>query len=113
MSSILRLETRRNVTPLFLPILVGLLWVSPYGRSLEGLAVWTRRSSAPQEPPLGVLPFVAGAAAWTASRDSRRHTGELLATTARDSWRRGLAAWAATVAWSLLFLATATGVLYA
>lgn len=113
MSSILRLETRRNVTPLFLPILIGLLWISPYGRSLEGLPVWARRSSALQESLLVVLPFVAGAAAWTASRDSRRQTGELLATTARDSWRRGLAAWAATVAWSLLFLAAATGVLYA
>ncbi|MBO2460007.1 hypothetical protein [Actinomadura violacea] len=112
MIGLLRLELRRNITPFLLPTLAILLWLSPYGRSLTGTAVWTRRGEALQETLLGLGPAMAGAAAWTASRENRARTRELLATTARGGWSRTLPGWAATALWGLALLAAATGVLY-
>jgi len=111
-TSVLRLEARRNITPLLLPVMALLLWFSPYGRSLGDLALWARRSSALQESLLGIAPFMAGVAAWTASRDGRGQTLDLLATTPRGSWRRGLYGWAATTLWGLLFYALAAALLF-
>jgi hypothetical protein len=112
MTSVLRLEARRNVTPLLLPVLAVLLWFSPYGRSLGDLALWPRRSGTLQESLLSIGPFMAGVAAWMASRDGRRQTRDLLVTTARPGWLRMLSGWAATTLWGLLFYAVATGVLF-
>lgn len=112
MSSVLRLEARRNITPLLLPVLALLVWFSPYGRSLGDLALWTRRNNALLESMLGVAPFMAGVAAWTASRDGRRQTLDLMATTPVGRWRRALYGWAATTLWGLLFYAVATTILF-
>jgi hypothetical protein len=112
MMGLLRLELRRNVTPFLLPTLAVLLWISPYGRSVTGTAVWTRRGEALQETLLGLGPVIAGAAAWTASREKRARTGELLASTARGGWSRTLPGCAATALWGLAFLSAATGFLY-
>ncbi|MBO2445688.1 hypothetical protein J4573_01155 [Actinomadura barringtoniae] len=109
--SVLRLEARRNITPLLLPVLALLLWFSPYGRSLGDPALWVRRSSALLESMAGIAPFMAGVAAWTGSRDGRRQTLDLMATTPVSGWRRALYGWAATTAWGLLFYAVAAAVL--
>ncbi|WP_433136345.1 hypothetical protein ACQPZ8_29490 [Actinomadura nitritigenes] len=112
MIRLLRLELRRNVVPLLLPVLTVLVWVSPYGRSLAEPAVWPRRAEVLQETLLGVGPVMAGAGAWTASREHRARMRDLLASTARGAWARTLPGWAATALWGLAFLAAATGVLY-
>lgn len=112
MMGLLRLELRRNLTPFLLPTLAALLWFSPYGRSLSGTAIWARRGQALEEALLGLGPAMAGIAAWTASREKRARTRELLASTARGGWSRSLPGWAATALWGLAFLTVATGALY-
>ncbi|MER6817552.1 hypothetical protein ABT299_50590 [Spirillospora sp. NPDC000708] len=112
MIRLLRLELRRNIMPLLLPVVAVLLWISPYGRSLAGIAVWTRRGAVLQDALQGFGPVAAGAAAWTGSREHRARMRDLMASTARGSWARTLPAWAATALWGLGFLAVAVGVLY-
>src|SRR5262249_40074674 len=54
----------------------------------------------------------AGAAAWTGSREGRRHTTELVTIAARPRWARLLAAWAAATGWALAGYLGCAAVLY-
>lgn len=105
------IELRRNalpVLPVFMPIMVLVLWLSPISRNLTPVALWPDRSTDLQSAVQGLGPFVAGAAAWTASRDHRRDLTELLRSTPGSPFRRAVVTWAATTAWAVLaYLATA------
>lgn len=111
---LLRIELRRNAAWMLLPLLAALLWVaSPYGRALRApVALWSSRSIGLQTSLQVIGPFVAGMAAWMASREARRGLGDLLASTARGWWSRRLAVLAATAAWSLALYLAAGAVLF-
>jgi hypothetical protein len=57
-------------------------------------------------------PFAAGLGAWAASREGRRNTGDLLATTVRPAWARQASALGATLFWLLLTFGVAVAALY-
>jgi hypothetical protein len=57
-------------------------------------------------------PFAAGLGAWVASREGRRNTGDLLATTVRPAWARQASALGATLFWLLLTFGVAVAALY-
>jgi hypothetical protein len=109
-----RLELRRNAMWLMLPLIAVLMWfASPYGRVMKApLVLWSSRSLAMQGSLQVIGPFVAGVAAWMASRDSRRKITDLVRTTAWLAWRRQLTTWAATTAWAVGFYGLATAVLF-
>jgi hypothetical protein len=110
---LLRIELRRSAMLLLLPALAGLLWFFQYRRAFGTTALWSLRSSDMQDA-LGLIgPFVAGVAAWMASRDRRRRMTDLVGTAARPRWTRQLTTWAAVAAWALAFYAAATAVLFA
>ncbi|HLI40398.1 MAG TPA: hypothetical protein VKV35_01975 [Streptosporangiaceae bacterium] len=113
---LLRIELRRSTMPWLLPLIAALFWFDSY-RPSTGM------------PPLYVLrtfwnmgqghtiidfgPFVAGAAAWTGSRDGRRRTADLVAGTARPRWAAQLAAWAAAAIWAVAAYLAFTGAMFA
>jgi hypothetical protein len=109
---LLRIEARRNVLLALSPLLLLLVAASPVGRHLAPVALWPDRSIGPQNILQGIGPFVAGSAAWMASREHRRGMTDLLASTPRDAWVRSLLTWAATAGWAILFYAAATGALF-
>ena len=57
-------------------------------------------------------PFAAGLAAWVASREGRRKTGDLLATTVRPAWARQASALGATLFWLLLTFLAGVAAIY-
>jgi hypothetical protein len=100
---VLRIEIRRSVVLWAVPLLAALFFFDAY-RTASGLPpVWTVRSSViTANMILDFGPFGAGLAAWVASRESRRKTGDLLATTVRPEWARQASALGATLFWLLL-----------
>jgi hypothetical protein len=56
--------------------------------------------------------FAAGLAAWAGSREGRRKTGDLVATTPRAVWARQSVALAGTLCWMLLAFLAGVAVLY-
>ena len=56
--------------------------------------------------------FAAGLAAWVGTREGRRKTGDLLATTARAAWARQATVLAATAFWMVLAFLAETAVIY-
>jgi hypothetical protein len=56
--------------------------------------------------------FVAGVAAWMGSRDSRRHTADLVTATPRPRWTAWLVTWAATAIWAVILYLCGVGVIY-
>jgi len=104
---VLRIEIRRSVVLWSVPLLLALFFFDSF-RTAAGLPpVWTVRSSVVTTNMIADFgPFAAGLAAWVASREGRRKTGDLLATTVRPAWARQASALGATLFWLLLtFLA--------
>jgi hypothetical protein len=113
MSRLLRIELRRNTMVWMLPVVGALFWFLAYRRSMALPPLWNVRAMTMQGLAVAVfIPTVAGAAAWTASREARRSVTDLLAVTARPRWARQAAAWAATTAWSLICYGVCVGILY-
>ncbi|RKT84271.1 ABC-type transport system involved in multi-copper enzyme maturation, permease component [Saccharopolyspora antimicrobica] len=86
-------------------VLTTLLFVQPWG-ALNWNAV-------AQSMRFGMLyagPLMATAGAWTAGRELRRGTGDLLATAPRPAWQPYVAAWAALTAAALIGLVLACAV---
>lgn len=105
MIRLLRIEVRRNalpVLPVFLPIMVLVLWLSPISRNLTPVALWPDRSTDLQSAIQGLGPFVAGAAAWMAAREHRRDLTDLLRSTPGSPFHRAVLTWAATTGWAVL-----------
>lgn len=111
---LLRLELRRNAMLWMLPLLIVLFWALTYRDTMALPALWsTRVGSFQHDHGLpAFVPFAAGAAAWMGSRDGRRGTTELVATTPRSRWTSLLTTWAATTLWALLTYLACIAVLY-
>lgn len=102
---LLRLELRRNVLPVLLPVLVLLLAVSPIARHLRPVALWYDRSGDLQSSLQVIGTITAAAAAWMAGREHRRGMTDLVGSTPRDPWTRSLTTLAATAGWAVLVYA--------
>jgi hypothetical protein len=108
---LLWIEVKRNAVLWVLPLLALLVYVDTY-RTVSGYPpVWSVRALAvPDRLLVDFAAFAGGFSAWAGSRESRRKTEDLLATTARPAWTRQLAALAGTMFWLVLaFLAAVAG----
>ena len=85
----LRLEIKHNPVVWVLPILAAIFYFNTY-RAAAGLPpTWTLRAWPLTGPNLVFFSVLAaGIAAWSATREGRRKTGDLLATPARAAWAR-------------------------
>jgi hypothetical protein len=99
---LLRLELRRNILPWLLPVIIALFWFDSFRGSLGGPSLWSVRTFLSLGQGHDVIdfgPLVAGAAAWTGSREFRSHTTDLVTVTPVPRWAARLATWAATICW--------------
>ena len=113
LARLLRLELRRNVMPLILPVAVGLFWFTSYRKAMAMPPLWGLRAASIQTGAVAafVCP-VTGAAAWMGSREARRRTIDLVTITARPQWARQLATWAATASWAIAGWLVCAAVVY-
>jgi hypothetical protein len=86
-SALLRIEARRSVALLLLPVLLGLAWFSFSAGSGAFCRrfLWIEVSVAVRNTAFFAAPCLAGAAAWLAGRERRRGMGELLGTVPQNS----------------------------
>jgi hypothetical protein len=110
---LLWIEIKRNPVLWALPLLAVLFWFDTY-RTVSGYPpVWTVRASAvPDRLLFDFAAFAGGFSAWAGSREGRRKTADLLASTVRPAWVRQLAALAGTMFWLVLAFLVAVVVLY-
>jgi hypothetical protein len=112
-SRLLWLEIRRNATVWALPLVAVLLFFDSYRTAGGYPPVWDVRASIIGNHMLFDFgTFAGGLSAWAGSREGRRHTRDLVATTARPVWTRQAAALAGTLFWVLLGFLAAVAVLY-
>ncbi len=110
---LLRLELRNNAMLWMLPVAAVLFWLTTYRKVMAMPPLWNLRAPGMQTGALVAFVWpVAGAAAWTGSREGRRHTADLVAIAARPRWARLLAAWAATTCWAMVGYLGCVAVLY-
>src|SRR5580693_5587319 len=107
------LECKRNAVPYLLPLLAAAFYFNTI-RTADGYPpVWTVRASViPNDMLFEFSVFAAGLAAWAGSREGRRKTADLVATTPRAAWARLSAALAGTLSWLLLAFLAGVAVLY-
>ncbi len=108
----LRLEFKRNAVPYVLPLLAAVFYFDTL-RTADGFApIWTLRASAiPDHMLFEFSAFAGGLAAWAGSREGRRKTVDLVATTPRAAWARSIAL-AGTLCWLLLAFLAGVAALY-
>jgi hypothetical protein len=109
----LRLEFKRNAVPYVLPLLAAVFFFDTL-RTADGFApVWTLRASAITDHMLFEFSaFAGGLAAWAGSREGRRKTTDLVASTSRAAWARRSIALAGTLCWLLLAFLAGVAALY-
>ena len=109
----LRLEFKRNAVPYVLPLLAAVFYFDTL-RTADGFPpVWALRASViPNHMLIEFSAFAGGLAAWAGSREGRRKTLDLVATTPRAAWARLGAALAGTLCWLLLAFLAGVAVLY-
>jgi hypothetical protein len=107
------LEFKRNAVPYVLPVLAAVFYFNTI-RTADGYPpVWTVRASVIEDQMLFEFgAFAAGLAAWAGSREGRRKTADLVATTSRAAWARQSVALAGTLGWMLLAFLAGVAVLY-
>jgi hypothetical protein len=110
---LLRLEIKHSPFLWALPVLAALFYYDTY-RSTVGLPpIWTIRASVVTDHMLNDFSvFAAGLAAWAGSREGRRKTGDLLATTVRAAWARRVTVFAGTAFWALLAFLAGVALVY-
>ncbi len=109
----LRLEIKHNAVVWVLPVLAALFYVNAYRTAAGFPPTWTVRASVITGSNLVFFSVIAaGIAAWTATREGRRKTGDLLATTARAAWARQATVLAATAFWMVLAYLAGVAVIY-
>jgi len=113
MRRLLAIEVRHSAMLPMLPVLAGLLLLSPIARHLTPVALWTSRSNDVQSTVQAIGPFVAGTAAWMAYRERRRAVSDLLVCTPYPPLARRLATWAAVAVWAALCYLVNVGVVFA
>jgi len=110
---VLRIEIRRSVVLWAVPLLLALFYFDTFRTAAGFPAVWTVRSSVITDHMIAdFCPFAAGLAAWVASREGRRKTSDLLATTVRPAWARQASALGATLFWLLIAFLAGVAALY-
>ena len=110
---LLWLELRRNAMPWMFPLLAALFVFDPFRTAMGYGPFWDLRASVLENKLLpDFVLFVAGVAAWMGSRDSRRHTRDLVEATARPRWAAQLTTWAATTLWVAAGFLICVAVLY-
>ncbi|GAA1978893.1 hypothetical protein [Catenulispora subtropica] len=110
---LVRLEARRNAMLLLLPLVVAMFWFDTYQTAMATPNVWGTRGYIFQRHLLfDFAPFIAGAAAWSGSRDSRRDMLDMVTITSRPRWVTLLASLSATIGWALLGYAVCVAALY-
>jgi hypothetical protein len=109
----LRLEIKHSAAVWVLPVLAALFYFNAYRTAAGYPPTWTLRASVITGPNLIFFSVIAaGIAAWVATREGRRKTGDLLATTARGAWARQATVLAATVCWMVLAYLAGVAVIY-
>jgi hypothetical protein len=109
----LRLEFKHSPVVWVLPILAALFYFNAYRTAAGFPPIWTVRASVVAGANLVFFSVIAaGIAAWTATREGRRKTGDLLATTARATWARQSTVLAATALWMVLAYLAGVAVIY-
>jgi len=109
----LRLEIKHSPVVWALPVLAALFYFNAYRTAAGFPPVWSVRASVISGANLVFFSVIgAGIAAWTAAREGRRKTGDLLATTARAPWARRSTVLAATTFWVLLAYLAGVAVIY-
>jgi hypothetical protein len=113
---LLCVELRRNAMPWILPLIAALFWFDSYRPStgtapLYGMRTFWNMGQGHTIIDFG--PFVAGVAAWMASRDGRRGLADLVAMTARPRFVTQLVTWAATAIWAVAAYLVFVGVMFA
>ena len=109
----LRLEFKRNAVPYVLPLLAAVFYFDAL-RTANGFPpVWALRASVIGNHMLFAFStFAGGLAAWAGSREGRRKTLDLVASTPRATWARLSVALAGTLCWVLLAFVAGVAVLY-
>jgi len=110
---LLWIEVKRNAVPWALPLLAVLVYFDTYRTVSGSPPIWTVRALAvPDRLLVDFAAFAGGLSAWAGTREGRRKTEDLLATTARPAWARQLAALAGTMFWLVLAFLAAVAALY-
>jgi ABC-type transport system involved in multi-copper enzyme maturation permease subunit len=109
----LRLEIKHSAVVWVLPLLAALFYFDAYRTAAGYPPIWMVRASVITGPNLVFFSVIAaGVAAWVATREGRRKTGDLLATTARAAWARQVTVLAATAFWMVLAYLAGVAVIY-
>jgi hypothetical protein len=110
---LLRLEIKHSPFLWALPVLAALFYYDTYRTSVGLPPIWTIRATVVTDHMIDDFSvFAAGLAAWAGSREGRRKTGDLLATTVRAAWARRATVFAATAFWTLLAFLAGVALVY-
>ena len=111
---VFRLEIRHSPVLWAIPLLAALFLFDAFRTAAGFVPVWSVRASVITTAMIAEFgPLGAGLAAWVASREGRRKTGDLLETTVRPAWARQAAALGATLFWLLLAFGIGVAAVYA
>jgi hypothetical protein len=111
---LLRIELRRSPMLWLLPLLAAAFYVSTYRPAMGNPPFWNIRSGMIQSHAMLIFaPLLAGAGAWTGSRDGRRGLTDLVGVTAVPRWAGQLASWAAATIWAEALYLAGVAILYA
>ena len=109
----LRLEFKRNAVPYVLPLLAAVFYFDTLRTGAGFAPIWAVRASAITDHMLFEFSaFAGGLAAWAGSREGRRRTTDLVASTPRAPWARRSIALAGTLCWLLLAFLAGVAALY-
>jgi hypothetical protein len=109
----LRLEFKRNAVPYLLPLLAAVFYFDTLRTAYGFPPIWTLRAAVIGDHMLFEFSaFAGGLGAWVGSREGRRKTKDLVATTPRAAWSRLSVALAGTLSWLLLAFLAGVAVLY-
>jgi hypothetical protein len=109
-----RLEVRHSPVLWAIPLLAALFLFDAFRTAAGFVPIWSVRASVITTSMIAEFgPLGAGLAAWVASREGRRNTGDLLETTVRPAWARQAATLAATLFWLLFAFLAGVAVVYA
>jgi hypothetical protein len=110
---LLRLELKRNPVPYVLPLLAAVFYFDTVRTAAGFPPVWTLRASVIGDHMLFEFSaFAGGLAAWAGSRERRRKTLDLAATTPRPEWARLSVTLAGTLCWLLLAFLAGVAAIY-
>jgi hypothetical protein len=109
----LRLELKRNAVPYVLPLLAVVFYFDTVRTAAGFPPIWSLRASVIGDHMLFEFSaFAGGLAAWAGSRERRRKTLDLAATTPRAVWARLSVTLAGTLCWLLLAFLAGVAVIY-